>query len=77
MLEAAPESMIRFSGIKQPVAPVTGEDMDALTAPISLMSAGLAPTFLSFEDVPARVDAAQAPAKVGGPYKKRGRSAIA
>jgi len=35
------------------------------------MAAGIATTFLSFEDVLARVDAAQAP-KARGPYKKRG-----
>jgi IS1 family transposase len=35
------------------------------------MQAGIAPTFLSFADVLARVDAAQVPA-VRGPYKKRG-----
>ena len=34
------------------------------------MAAGIATTFLSFEDVIARIDAAQAP-KVRGPYKKR------
>ena len=34
------------------------------------MAAGIAPTFLRFEDVIARIDAAQAP-KVRGPYKKR------
>ncbi len=34
------------------------------------MAAGIATTFLSFEDVLARIDAAQAP-KVRGPYKKR------
>ena len=34
------------------------------------MAAGIAPTFLSFKDVLARVDAKQAP-KVRGPYKKR------
>jgi IS1 family transposase len=35
------------------------------------MAAGITPTFMSFEDVLARIDAAQAP-KVRGPYKKRG-----
>jgi hypothetical protein len=34
------------------------------------MAAGIATTFLSFEDVLARIDAAEAP-KVRGPYKKR------
>ncbi len=34
------------------------------------MAAGIAPTFMSFEDVLARVDAAQAP-KARGSYKKR------
>lgn len=34
------------------------------------MAAGIASTFLSFEDVLARIDAKQAP-KVRGPYKKR------
>lgn len=34
------------------------------------MAAGIAPTFLSFDDVLARIDAARAP-KVRGPYKKR------
>ena len=34
------------------------------------MHAGIASTFLSFEDVLARVDAMQAP-RVRGPYKKR------
>lgn len=34
------------------------------------MAAGIAPTFLGFEDVIARIDAAQVP-KVRGPYKKR------
>lgn len=34
------------------------------------MAAGIADTFLGFEDVLARIDAAQAP-KVRGPYKKR------
>jgi len=34
------------------------------------MQAGIATTFMSFEDVIARIDAAQAP-KVRGPYKKR------
>ncbi|MBS0614590.1 MAG: DDE-type integrase/transposase/recombinase, partial [Proteobacteria bacterium] len=34
------------------------------------MAAGIAPTFLSFEDVLARVDAANSP-KPRGPYKKR------
>jgi IS1 family transposase len=35
------------------------------------MQAGIADTFLSFADVLARVDAANAPAKLRGPYKKR------
>jgi hypothetical protein len=34
------------------------------------MAAGIATTFLSFEDVLARIDAAQVP-KARGPYKKR------
>jgi hypothetical protein len=34
------------------------------------MQAGIATTFMSFEDVVARVDAAQVP-KGLGPYKKR------
>ena len=34
------------------------------------MQAGIATTFMSFEDVIARIDAAQTP-KVRGPYKKR------
>jgi hypothetical protein len=34
------------------------------------MAAGIAPTFMTFEDVLARIDAAQAP-KARGPYKKR------
>ena len=34
------------------------------------MAAGIATTFLSFEDVLARIDAAHAP-KARGPYKKR------
>jgi hypothetical protein len=34
------------------------------------MQAGIATTFLSFEDVLARIYAAQTP-KVRGPYKKR------
>jgi IS1 family transposase len=37
------------------------------------MAAGIADTFLSFEDVLARVDAKQAP-KVRGPYKRRSNS---
>ncbi len=35
------------------------------------MQAGIATTFLSFADVLARIDVAQTPAKVRGPYKKR------
>ena len=35
------------------------------------MQAGIADTFLTFADVLARIDVAQAPAKVRGPYKKR------
>jgi IS1 family transposase len=38
------------------------------------MAAGIAPTFLGFEDVIARIDAAQVPAK-RGPYRKRGVAA--
>ena len=38
------------------------------------MAAGIAPTFLGFEDVIDRIDAAQVPAK-RGPYKKRGLAA--
>ena len=34
------------------------------------MAAGIAPTFMSFDDVIARIDATQAP-KARGPYKKR------
>jgi hypothetical protein len=34
------------------------------------MAAGIAITFMSFEDVLARIDTAQAP-KLCGPYKKR------
>ena len=34
------------------------------------MAAGIADTFLSFEDVLAQIDTKQAP-KVRGPYKKR------
>ena len=35
-----------------------------------VMQTGIATTFISFEDVLARIDVAQAP-KVRGPYKKR------
>jgi IS1 family transposase len=35
------------------------------------MEAGIAKTFLSFDDVLARIDAANVPAKARGPYKKR------
>jgi hypothetical protein len=35
------------------------------------MQAKIATTFSSFEDVIARIDAANPPAKVRGPYKKR------
>jgi len=35
------------------------------------MQAGIADTFMSFDDVLARIDAANVPAKVRGPYKKR------
>ncbi|MGI8840890.1 MAG: IS1 family transposase [Caulobacteraceae bacterium] len=35
------------------------------------MQAGIASTFLTFDAVLARIDAAHAPAKVRGPYKKR------
>ena len=34
------------------------------------MQAGIADTFMSFDDVLARIDAANVPAKVRGPYKK-------
>ena len=37
------------------------------------MAAGIAPTFLGFEDVIARIDAAQVPAK-RGPYRKRAKA---
>lgn len=37
------------------------------------MAAGIATTFLGFEDVIARMNAAQVPAK-RGPYKKRARA---
>jgi hypothetical protein len=36
------------------------------------MQAGIASTFMTFDDVLARIDAANVPAKVRGPYKKRG-----
>ena len=36
------------------------------------MAAGIATTFMSFEDMMSRVEAAKAPAKVRGPYNKRG-----
>jgi IS1 family transposase len=39
------------------------------------MQAGIAPTFLTFADVLARIDAANPVAKVRGPYKKRGAMA--
>ncbi len=35
------------------------------------MQTGIAFTFMSFEDVLVRIDAASAPAKVRGPYKPR------
>ena len=44
--------------------------MNIVTVPRAAMQAGIAPTFLTFADVIARIDAAQAP-KVRGPYKKR------
>ena len=36
----------------------------------------IAPTFLGFEDVLARIDAASPPAKARGPYKKRDRAGL-
>jgi hypothetical protein len=38
------------------------------------MQAGIATTFLTFEDVIARIDAANVPATVRGPYKKRAKA---
>jgi hypothetical protein len=39
------------------------------------MAAGIATTFMSFEDVLARVDEAQAP-KARGPYRMRAKAVV-